>query len=120
MASTTLGQSVVIRGTITDIAAGTKQNEQAARFPNGVPAVSDDSMSAWMEYVYMQKPKPTNTTGVPITLDVVDDNGNYRNIGSTVSDDRGFFTFTWQPDIPSSYKLIASFTGSESYWPSSA
>ena len=45
-----------------------KTNEQAARFPNGVPAVSDASQAAWMEYVYMQKPKPTDVTGVPITI----------------------------------------------------
>ena len=36
-------KSLVIRGTVTDISAGTKQKEQAARFPNGVPAVSDES-----------------------------------------------------------------------------
>ncbi len=41
---------------MVDISAGTKQAEQAARFPNGVPVVADESMSAWMEYVYMQKP----------------------------------------------------------------
>ena len=41
-----LGRSMVIRGTATDIAAGTQQKEQTARFPNGVPVVSDDSMSA--------------------------------------------------------------------------
>ena len=45
------GAPVIIRGTVTDIAAGTKQDEQAARFPNGVPAVSDASQSDWMEYV---------------------------------------------------------------------
>jgi hypothetical protein len=51
----TLGSSVLIEGTVTDIAAGTKQDEQAARFPQGVPAVSDASQKAWMEYVYFQK-----------------------------------------------------------------
>ena len=63
-ASIELGRSLVISGMVTDIAAGTKQIEQAARFPNGVPAVSDASQSAWMQYVYMQKPKPTDATGV--------------------------------------------------------
>ena len=42
------GQSVVIRGTVMDISAGTKQNEQASDFPNGVPVCSDASMSQWM------------------------------------------------------------------------
>jgi len=114
------GSPVVIRGTVTDIAAGTKQNEQAARFPNGVPAVSDASQSAWMEYVYMQKPKPTNATGVPVKLEVVDANGNYRTIGTAASDASGMFSYTWTPDIEGTYYVIATFEGSESYWPSNA
>ena len=43
MTSITQGSSLVIRGTVTDTAAGTKQDEQAARFPHGVPAVSDEA-----------------------------------------------------------------------------
>jgi outer membrane protein assembly factor BamB len=118
MAAVELGKSLVIRGTVTDVAAGTKQNEQAARFPNGVPAVSDASQSDWMAYLYMQKPRPTNTTGVPITISVVDSNGNYRDIGTTTSNADGFFTFNWKPDIQGQYTVYASFAGSESYWPS--
>ena len=114
------GSSVLIEGTVMDIAAGTQQNEQAARFPKGVPAVSDDSMSAWMEYVYMQKPRPTDAVGVNVTLSVLDSNGNYRNIGTTTSDADGFFHYTWIPDIPGGFKVVASFAGSESYWPSHA
>ena len=119
MTAATLGQSVVIRGTVTDISAGTKQKEQAARFPNGVPAVSDVSQSQWMEYVYMQKPRPTNTTGVLVTLSVVDANGNYREIGTTTSND-GTFSLNWKPDITGQYTVYASFGGSESYWSSHA
>ena len=114
------GSSVVIEGTVMDIAAGTEQQEQAARFPNGVPAVSDASMSKWMEYVYMQKPRPMDTVGVPITISVLDSNGNYRDIGTTTSDADGFFAFTWKPDIEGQYTVYASFAGSESYWPSHA
>jgi hypothetical protein len=120
MTAITQGTSLVIRGTVTDIAAGTKQNEQAARFPNGVPAVSDDSMSAWMEYVYMQKSKPTDATGVSVRIDVIDANGNYRNIGETTSDADGFYSYDWKPDIEGKYTVIATFEGSESYWPSHA
>jgi hypothetical protein len=115
-----LGTPIVIRGTVLDIAAGTKQAEQAARFPYGVPAVSDESMSAWMEYVYMQKPRPMDTVGVPVVLSVVDANGNYRDIGTTTSDASGMFTLNWSPDIEGAYTLYASFAGSESYWPSYA
>jgi hypothetical protein len=105
---------------VTDIAAGTKQIEQAARFPNGVPAVSDASQSAWMEYVYMQKPKPTDATGVLVSINVIDSNGNYRNIGTTSSDSSGAFSFQWTPDITGKYTVIATFAGSESYYPSSS
>ena len=117
---TTLGNSVLIEGTVIDTAAGTKQNEQSARFPNGVPAVSDESMSDWMRYVYMQGPRPATATGVPVTISVVDSNGNYREIGSTTSDADGFFSFNWIPDIEGKYTVYASFSGSEAYWPSHA
>jgi outer membrane protein assembly factor BamB len=114
------GDNVFIEGTVMDIAAGTKQNEQAARFPDGVPAVSDASMSEWMEYVYMQKPRPANATGVEVTLSVVDSNNNCRVIGTTTSDADGFFSYEWKPDIPGKFTVYASFDGSESYWPSQA
>jgi hypothetical protein len=120
LASIELGNSLVIRGMVTDISAGTKQNEQAARFPNGVPAVSDASQTGWMEYVYMQKPKPSNTIGVPVTLSVVDANGNFRQIGTTTTNTDGFFTLNWKPDISGAYTVYASFVGSNSYYPSHA
>ncbi len=115
-----LGDSITIRGTVIDVAAGTKQDEQIARFPYGVPAVSDKSMGPWMEYVYMQKPRPQDTTGVPVVLSVVDANGNYRDIGDVTSDADGFFSLSWVPDIEGKYTVYASFGGSESFWPSHA
>jgi hypothetical protein len=120
MTSITRGSSIVIRGTVTDLSAGTKQEEQSVRFPHGVPAVSDESMSAWMEYVYMQKPKPTNAKGVQVIIDVIDNNGNYRNIGQATTDTSGLYSLQWTPDIAGKYTVIASFGGSESYWPSNS
>ncbi len=114
------GKSIMIKGTVTDISPGTKQSEQSLRFPNGVAAVSDESQSAWMEYVYMQKPRPTNVTGVTVTLSVVDSNGNYRTIGATTADADGFYSYNWMPDIDGQYTVYATFEGSESYWPSHA
>ena len=114
------GSSVMIEGTVIDISAGTKQVEQASRFPNGVPAVSDESMSVWMEYVYMNHPRPTDTTGVEVVLSVVDANGNCREIGKATSDSNGFFSYHWTPDIPGKYNVYASFEGSDSYWSSKA
>ena len=77
------GNNVLITGKVTDISAGTKSPNLMARFPQGVPAVSDESMTDWMQYIYMQMPKPTNTTGVTVNLEVIDANGNQRPIGTT-------------------------------------
>jgi hypothetical protein len=119
MTAITAGDSVVIQGTVIDTAAGTKQSEQSARFPNGVPVVSDDSMSAWMEYVYKQQAMPTNATGVQVTIDAVDPNGNFIHIGTATSDTSGLFHYAWKtPDIPGEYAIIATFAGSESYYAS--
>jgi outer membrane protein assembly factor BamB len=120
LAAITQGSSLVIRGTVTDVSAGTKQNEQAARFPNGVPAVADKSMSAWMEYVYMQKPLPMDTVGVDVVLSVLDPNGNYYDIGTATSDASGIYSLLWEPPVAGKYTVIARFAGSESYWPSHA
>jgi outer membrane protein assembly factor BamB len=120
LADITLGSGLVIRGTVMDTSAGTQQEQQKANFPNGVPVVSDASQGDWMPYVYMQKPKPTNTTGVPVSIDVIDANGNYRSIGTATTDSSGAFSLQWTPDIPGKYTVIATFAGSESYWPSSS
>jgi outer membrane protein assembly factor BamB len=121
MTAITAGNSVVIQGTVTDISAGTTLDAQAARFPNGVPAVSDASMKDWMGYVYQQKPFPTNAAGVEVTLDAVDPNGNFIHLGTATSDTSSLFSYAWTtPDIPGKYTVIATFAGSESYWPSYA
>jgi PQQ-like domain len=115
-----LGKSLVIRGTVTDTASGTKQDEQAARFPDGVPAVADESITEWMGYVYQDKPRPTDAKGVGVTLSVLDSNNNYREIGTTTTNTDGFFTLNWTPDIEGQYTVYASFAGSNAYWPSHA
>jgi outer membrane protein assembly factor BamB len=114
------GSSVTIKGTVTDISPGTGEYALTARFPHGVPAVSDESMTEWMEYVYMQMTKPTNTTGVEVILSVLDSNNNTREIGRATSDFDGFYSLQWTPDIPGKYTVYASFAGSESFWPSHA
>lgn len=111
---------ITIRGTVTDISAGAQQQAVAANFPNGLPCVSDASQTGWMEYVYQQQSCPTNVTGVQVTINVLDSNGNYRTIGTTTSDGSGIFTFNWIPDIPGSYIVVADFAGTQSYYPSSA
>lgn len=114
------GQSVVISGSVMDISSGTTQTEVAARFPNGVAVASDESTSAWMEYVYMDQSKPSNFTGVQVTINVVDANGNYRTIGTTTTDSSGFYSYQWTPDITGKYTVVATFTGNNGYYGSSS
>ena len=116
----TTATPITITGTVTDISSGSQQQAVAANFPNGLPCVSDASMTGWMEFVYEQQPCPADVTGVPVSIDVLDSNGNYRNIGTTTSNADGMFAFTWTPDIPGDFTVIATFAGSESYYPSHA
>ena len=120
----TEGQSFTIQGTVMDVSAGTQQSTIEPRFPNGVPAVSDASESAWMEYVYMQNPKPSDASGVPVSIDAIDPNGNSIHLGDTHSDSSGLYSFQVDPSMldagPGSYTVIATFQGSNSYWQSSA
>ena len=95
----TTGVPVVISGTVTDVSAGASQDVVKADFPNGLPCVSEDSMRGLMEAAYEQQPLPTNLTGVPVNIYVLDSNNNYRQIGTTTSDASGTFSYTWKPDI---------------------
>lgn len=116
----TTNTPITIKGTITDISAGTQQQAVAANFPDGLPCISDASQSQFMEAVYQQQAMPTNLTGVPIAINVVDANGNYRTIGTTVSNAYGTYSLTWTPDISGDYTVIANFAGTESYYRSEA
>jgi hypothetical protein len=115
-----VGTPITITGTVMDVCAGSKQDAVAANFPNGLPCVSDVSMSSFMEAVYQQQPMPANTTGVPVTIYVLDSNNNYRSIGTTTSNAMGVFGLTWTPDIPGDFMVTAVFGGSQSYYGSSA
>jgi hypothetical protein len=109
------GDSVLVEGTVTDQSPGqTCMGIPAA----GTPAIADDSMSAWMEYLYQQQPMPTNATGVEVTLDTIDPNGNFVHIDTVTSDTSGMFKKMWTPEVPGEYTVIATFAGSESYYSS--
>lgn len=114
------GSSVLVKGMVTDISPGTKDYSKTSRFPNGVPAVADESMSDWMLYVYKQFPRPADATGVEVVLEAVDPNGNFYEIGRVTSDMSGMFKKMWTPEIEGEYTIIATFEGSESYWSSYA
>ena len=115
------GDGVIIQGTVTDVSPGTKQTALALRFPNGVPAVSDDSVGEWMKYVYLNFQRPATATGVEVTLDAIDPNNNFVHLGTTTSDSSGLYSFAWTtPDIPGKYTIIATFGGSGAYYASFA
>ena len=117
--SSTNGDAILVEGMITDIAPGLNGYDIAARFPNGVPAVSDDSMTDFMQYVWMQYPKPTNTIGVDVTITVLDPNGNMYTVATATSDDKGFYSCSFVPEVSGEYKIIASFAGTKAFWGSS-
>lgn len=115
-----IGRSVLIEGMITDISPGTRDGILPMRFPDGVPAVSDASMSDWMLYVYQQLPRPTNATGVEVIINVLDPNNNYYEVARTTSDADGFYKVAFEPKVPGEYTIIAEFEGSKSYYGSNA
>lgn len=104
------GHAVTIAGSLTDQSPGAK----------GTPCVSEDSMSAWMAYVYEQQPKPTNATGVKVSLTAIDPNGNSQNIGEATTDLNGNFGIMWTPPVEGLYQIMATFKGTNSYFGSQA
>jgi hypothetical protein len=99
------GNDVLIEGTVTDQSPGQK----------GTPAISEEYMGEWMGYLHMQKPIPQDAKGVTVSLKVIDANNNLRDIGTATTDISGNFGYTWTPDIPGQYTVIATFAGSNSY-----
>jgi hypothetical protein len=119
----TSGAGLIIQGTVMDISAGTTQTSIAARFPNGVPVVSDADQTPWMEYVYMQNPAPTSASGVPVTLTFIDPNGNTHVDTVTTQGMSGAFSYVVPSDmipVDGLYTVVASFDGTGAYAPSVA
>ena len=100
------GSTVLIEGTVLD---------QSPAQP-GTPCISDESMSAWMDYLHMQKPCPLDITGVPVTLRAMRSDGSLIELGTATSDQAGHFAKAWTPPDEDVYTITASFEGSESYW----
>jgi hypothetical protein len=107
---TPAGSTVLISGTVMDISPAQ---------PN-TPAISDESQSEWMEYIHMQKPKPTNATGVEVELTALGPDGKTVSIGGVISDSNGLFKTLWKPSVEGAYTITATFKGSNSYGSSSA
>jgi outer membrane protein assembly factor BamB len=113
-----LGTSVLIKGTVTDQSAGAKELAQSIGFPTwptGVPAIADEYMDVWMEYLYKQQICPGDAKGVDVTLNAIDPNGNSIPIGTATSNIDGTYALLWTPDIEGKYEITATFEGTQSY-----
>ncbi len=105
-----VGQKFTITGTVLDMSPA----------QSGTAAISENDMSAWMEYIHKQMPKPTNATGVTVDLIALDPNNNMVYIGQATSNIDGTFGFSWAPEVPGLYQITAIFAGSASYGSSTA
>ncbi len=105
LAAVQLGTAVTIVGKVTDQSPGQKDT----------PAISDNDMSAWMEYLHMQKVMPKNAKGVNVTISIVDPNGNYYVLGDATSDIAGSYGYSWIPQIEGKYQVTATFAGTNAY-----
>jgi len=117
-----LGSSVTLTGTVTDqTPTGRRNVNNLMDFTlKGTPAISDEDMRYWMEYKFMGQGKPANAKGVNVTLTAIDPNNNYILIGTTTSDITGAYGFAWEPEVPGTYQITATFAGSKSYYGSTA
>ncbi len=99
------GTAAMITGTITDQSPGAK----------GTPAISDADMTPWMEYLYEQKPMPTDATGVPVMITATYPDGHTEIIGTATSDIGGSYGLAWTPTVEGTYQIMATFEGTHSY-----
>jgi len=106
------GSSIIIRGKVLDESPSQK----------GTPAVADEDMTQWMEYLNMQKPMPQKVRGVTVELYAVAEDGSIISIGRATTDplNGGIFSMVWTPPKEGKYAITAVFPGSESYWDSYA
>ena len=112
--STALGSSQLAQGSVLDMSPAQP----------GTAAISDADMTPWMEYVHQMDANlmnnPPNVKGVDVSVDTIDPNNNFVHLGDATSDSTGKYSLAFTPEVPGLYKIIATFAGSESYWPSHA
>jgi hypothetical protein len=113
------GQAALIEVMVTDESAATQNPEAIGKYPNGVPAISDRDMSAFMEFLYMERDMPMNIIGVPVALQAVAPDGNVIDIATTIyTDANGKLQLLWTPPTEGTYKILATLCTTDSFWPS--
>jgi hypothetical protein len=119
-AAVAFGSTAIIRGTVMDISPSCFDSKVQLRFPNGVSAVSEESMSDWMLHVYSQFERPADAVGVNVTLTVFDSDNQVYDTALVTSDASGCFSYAFDTDVAGVYSVKASFAGSNSYYGSFA
>jgi len=105
------GNGVVIKGSVLDMSPAQP----------GTPCVAKESMTAWMEYLHMQKAYPSDVKGVPVTLTAIKSDGKVIDLGTvTTNGYYGTFSYAWTPEEEGTYTIIACFMGDDSYGSSAA
>jgi len=104
------GSSVLIMGSVLDQSPMLKDT----------PCVAEESMTAQMEYLVMDRPKPTDSVGVPVQIWVTGPDGSTSSVGSALTDIYGNYAFEWTPPDNGIYRVSAYFAGDKSYFPSDA
>ena len=104
------GGSIVVEGTVTDLSPASP----------GAACVSEESMGQYMSYLHLQSQlqnmlHPEAPTGVPVSIDAIDPNGEFVHIADVTSDITGYFSCAWKPDKIGKYQISAVFAGSKSY-----
>jgi hypothetical protein len=119
------GTGVLIQGSVMDMSPVSQDHTSQVGFPNGVPAVADEDMSEWMDYLHMQNATLLNNPPVPkgVTVKLValgPNHGDVIDIGTVTSDSGGMFKKTWTAPSEGEYTVYATFDGSGSYYGSYA
>ena len=104
------GTPIEIRGTVTDQSPKLK----------GTPAISDADQSSWMNYIIQHNTAEPDVTGVPVQLTILSQDDKIAQQVTVTSDSNGLFHFPWTAQAAGEYTIIANFTGTQSYGPSSA
>ncbi len=108
--STVNGSSILIEGYVLDQSPGQP----------GTPCISDENMTAYMQFLHMQQPCPSTIIGVPVELRAITSSGSIIEIvkSSPPTDLYGHFSYMWTPPAPGQYTIVARFLGDDSYFAS--
>jgi len=90
---TTVGNAVVVSGSVTDESPYSQQNPT------------------------LQSP---DVSGVPVILSYVASDGTWTDFGETTTNSVGQFSYTFTPTAAGAYRLVARFEGNDEYYWSSA